>query len=206
MTDWTLPCDCCRKTIKKIKNASYNYDNYNLDDTPHEKHYKIWASSVASFSHYQNVFDKLDPQSKVGDLTIEELERQLEFKLNFKFGQYFHGQSGLKEIWLTPKKFTHCDIDYYVAGNIDGDEEGRLIELKTTWVTSKIKLEGLIERAKTQADIYAWVANYKEAKIIIKNLAKPELSIDVFHRTQPEQVEELLATYIEENRGQIKKY
>jgi len=206
MIDWTLPCDCCRQTIKKIKNDSNDYDNYNLDDTPHEKHYKIWASTVASFSHYKDRLDKLDPDSKVEDLTIKELENQLEMKLNLKFGKYFHGQAGYKEIWLTPKKFTYCDVDYYVSGNIDGEQDGKLIELKTTWVTSKAKIKPVVEKAKTQANIYAWMADYKEAKIIIKCLAKPELDIIVFHKTQPEQVEALFSTFIDENKNQIKQY
>lgn len=206
MGEWVLPCDCCKKTIKKIKNEIGTYESYNVDDTPHEKHFKIWASSVASFSQYPTMFERIDPKSKVGDLTVEQLDQQLEYKLNFKFGQYFHGQSGYEEIWLTPKKFSHLNIDYFVAGNIDGDDSGRLIELKTTWFTSKYKIQSVIDKAQTQADIYAWIGNFKEAKIIVKNLAKPSLSIETFYRPQPEQVEELLVTYIEENRSLIKKY
>ncbi len=206
MADWTLACDCCKETIKKIKNETNDYDNYNLDDTPHEKHYKIWASSVASFSHYKDRLEKLDPDSKVGDLTIKEFENQLDMKLNLKFGKYFHGQAGYKEIWLDPKKFTHHNVDYYVSGNIDGEEDGKLIEMKTTWVTSKVKIQSVIDKAKTQADIYAWIADYKEVKIIIKCLAKPDLDTIVYHKTQPTQVEALLGTFIEENKNQIKQY
>ena len=50
------------------------YETFNLDDTIHEKHYKIWASSVASFIHYPSAYEKLDPESKVGELTVSELE------------------------------------------------------------------------------------------------------------------------------------
>lgn len=206
VAEWILPCDCCRKTIKKIKNDSNDYDNYNLDDTPHEKHNKIWASTIASFSHYKEPFAKVDLDSKVGDLTLGELENQLEMKLNFKFGKYVHGLAGFKEIWLTPKKYTYCDVDYYVSGNIDGEEDGKLIELKTTWVTSKAKIQPVIEKARTQADIYAWMADYKEAKIIVKCLAKPELDTIIFHKTQSEQVESLFSTFIDENKEQIKQY
>lgn len=76
----------------------------------------------------------------------------------------------------------------------------------STWVSSKTKMQGVIERAKTQADIYAWIGEYKEAKIIVKNLGKPELDEDVFYHPDPTTVENKLITFIEEKKDQIKKY
>ncbi len=201
-----MPCDCCGKTIKKVRNEDYTYVNQNLDGTEHEKHYKIWIASVASFSHYSKSFQKVDPQTKVSELTIEELDKMLEFKLNLKFGQYFHGQSGYDEIWIPPKKFVHNGTDYYVSGNVDGVENKTLIELKTTWVTSKTKMGRVLERAQTQADLYSWAGNFEKAKIIIKNLAKPELDTTVEYRPNISDVESILSTYIEENKDSIKQY
>ena len=206
MGDWIIDCDCCNQKIKKIKNEDFTYSSQNLDGTEHEKHFKIWVATVASFLHFDKIFQKLDPEKKVGELTIGELETVLESKLNLKFGQYFHGQSGYKEIWLTPKKFIFDNVDYYVSGNVDGIEDGTLIELKTTWVSSQTKMQGVLERAQTQADIYAWAGDFKKAKIIVKNLAKPELDITTDYLPDPSHVEELLTTYIEENKDLIKKY
>lgn len=206
MGDWILDCDCCKQQIKKIKNQDFSYTSYNMDNTKHEKHLKIWVSPVASFFHYDKTFEKIDPKSKVGDLTIEELETILEFKLNLKFGQYYHGQSDFKEVWLSPKKFNYDNVDYFVSGNVDGIEDGILIELKTTWVSSKTKMQGVVNRAQTQADIYAWMGDFSEAKIIVKNLLKPELDITIAYRPDTSQVEEMLITYIDENKKDIKKY
>ncbi len=206
MTDWTLPCDCCKKTIKKIKNKDGIYENYNLDDTIHEKHYKIWASSVASFIHYPSRYEKLDPESKVADLTISELDSHLEEQLNWKFGTYFHGQSKYSELWLTPRKFHYSRVNYYVSGKIDGAEGSILIELKTTWHTAKYKIKSVIEKAKLQADIYAWIAGYEEAKIIIKNLANPDLDDMIPYRPNTSNIETHLINYIEKNIDLIKKY
>lgn len=206
MADWIVECDCCKKSIKKVKNQDFSYSNYNLDGSEHEKHLKIWVASIASFFHYDKTFEKIDPDSKVGDLTIGELETILDFKLNLKFGQYYHGSSGFKEIWLNPKKFHYDNIDYFVSGNIDGVENDVLIELKTTWVSSQTKMQGVIERAQTQADIYSWIADFKEAKIIVKNLAKPELDTTVAYRPNSSQVEEMIIAYIDENKKSIKKY
>lgn len=206
MGDWTMPCDCCGKTIKKIRNEDYTFTSQNFNGTQHEKHYKIWVASVASFAHYAEPFQKIDPQTKLSEMTMADLDTMLEFKLNLKFGQFFHGQSGFREIWLPPKKFVHNDIDYYISGNIDGVENGTLIELKTTWVSSKTKMEGVLERAQTQADLYAWVGNFEKAKIIIKNLAKPKLDTTVQYTPNTSNVESILATYIEENKDSIKQY
>ena len=206
MGDWILDCDCCKQQIKKIKNQDFSYTSYNMNDTEHEKHLKIWVSPVASFFHYDKIFEKIDPKSKVGDLTIEELDTMLEFKLNLKFGQYYHGQSDFKEVWLSPKKFNYENVDYFVSGNVDGIEDGILIELKTTWVSSKTKMQGVVDRAQTQADIYAWIGNFSEAKIIVKNLLKPELDTTIAYRPDTSQVEEMLTAYIDENKKDIKKY
>ena len=206
MSDWTTECDCCNETIKKIRNDDYTYSNCNLDDTPHTKHNKIWVASIASFSHYEKTFEKLDPDSKIGELTVKDLDNLLELKLNLKFGQYYHGQSDYKEIWLTPKGSHFENIDYFVSGKIDGVENDILIELKTTWVSSKTKMNGVIDRTQTQADIYSWMAGYKEVKIIVKNLAKPELDTVVNYRPDISKVESLLGTYIEENKEFIKQY
>lgn len=177
-----------------------------MDGTEHEKHFKIWAASVASFFHFDKPFVQLDMDKKIGELTIAELDSLLESKLNLKFGQYYHGQSGFKEVWLPPKKFTHNDVDYFVSGNVDGIEDGVLIELKTTWVSSQTKVEGVVERAQTQADIYAWMGDFKEVKIIVKNLSKPELGTTISYSPNPSTVEDILTTYIEENKDNIKKY
>ena len=206
MSDWTTECDCCNETIKKIRNDDYTYSNCNLDDTPHTKHNKIWVASIASFPHYEKTFEKLDPDSKIGELTVKDLDNLLELKLNLKFGQYYHGQTDYKEIWLTPKGSHFENIDYFVSGKIDGVENDILIELKTTWVSSKAKMNGVIDRAQTQADIYSWMAGYKEVKIIVKNLAKPELDTVVNYRPDISKVESLLGTYIEENKEFIKQY
>ena len=206
MGDWITNCDCCNQSIKKIKNEDYTYTSFNIDGTEHEKHFKIWPASVASFFHFDKLFVKLDPGKKVGELTIGELDSVIEFKLNLKFGQYYHGQSGLKEVWLTPKKFTYNDVDYFISGNVDGIDDGVMIEFKTTWVSSQTKMERVIERAQTQADIYSWIRDFKEAKIIVKNLAKPELDTTVTYTPNPSNVEEILRTYIDENKDSIKKY
>ncbi len=206
MGDWILDCDCCKQQIKKIKNQDFSYTNYNLDDTEHEKHLKVWVASVASFFHFDKTFKKLDPDSKVGGLTIEDLDSWIEFKLNLKFGQYYHGQSEFNEIWLPPKKFNHKGIDYFISGKVDGVEDDVLIELKTTWVSSKTKMQGVIEKAKTQSDIYAWIGNYKEAKIIVKNMVKPELDETVAYRPDTSRVEEMVAVYIDENKSSINRY
>jgi len=206
LPDWELDCDCCKKQIKKIKTDAGGYENYNLDNTIHEKHYKIWASSAASFMHYPSVYEKLDPESKVGELTISELTSFLEGTLNMKFGQYFHGQSGYDEVWLTPRKLTFNKVDYFVAGNVDAIVDDVLIELKTTWVTAKYKIQSVIDKAKIQADIYAWIGGFEEAKIIVKNLAKPKLDVTVSYRPDKSQVETNLINYIEENKQLIKKY
>lgn len=121
-------------------------------------------------------------------------------------GKYYHGQSGFKEIWLSPKKFPHDGVDYYVSGTVDGIEDGTLIELKTTWFSSKTKIQSVINRAQRQADIYSWMGGYKEAKIIIKNLSKPELDETVHYRPQTGDIEELLAAYIIKNKESIKMY
>lgn len=206
MSDWTLPCDCCKKTIKKIKNNTGTYENYNLDDTQHEKHYKIWASSVTSFIYYPSKYEKLDPDSQVADLTVLQLDAHLEEQLNLKFGEYFHGQSRYTELWLNPRKFHYFGVDYYVSGKIDGTEGSVLVELKTTWVTTKSKIKSVINKAKIQADIYSWIAGYEEAKIIIKNLAKPELDNIISYRPDPTNVENNLLNYIRHNQELIKKY
>ena len=67
-------------------------------------------------------------------------------------------------------------------------------------------MERVIERAQTQADIYSWIRDFKEAKIIVKNLAKPELDTTVTYTPNPSNVEEILRTYIDENKDSIKKY
>jgi hypothetical protein len=204
--DWIIDCDCCKQKIKKIKNQDFTYTSYNLDDTEHKKHLKVWVVSIASFFHFDKTFEKLDPESNVGNLTIGELDSMIEFKLNLKFGQYYHGQSEFNEIWLPPKKFNYEGIDYFISGNIDGVENDVLVELKTTWVSSKTKMQGVIERAKTQADIYAWIGGYKEAKIIVKNMVKPELDETVAYRPDTSQVEEMIIAYIDENKNSIKEY
>ena len=206
MTDWTLPCDCCKKTIKKIKNKDGSYDNYNLDNTLHEKHYKVWASSVASFIHYPTKYAALDPDSLVSNLIVSQLDIHLEEQLNLKFGAYFHGQSKYSELWLAPRKFRYSGTNYYVSGKIDGAEGSILIELKTTWHTAKYKMKSVIERAKLQADIYAWIAGYEEARIIIKNLAKPELDDKLYYKPDPTNVKDHLVNYIGNNPDLIKQY
>lgn len=206
MGDWMLYCDCCHKQIKKIRNPDGVFESFNLDDTFHEKHYKIWASSVASFAQYDSLLAPLDPTAKISDLTIEAFDNMLDMKINLKFGKYYHGQSGLKEIWLTPKKFIHHGINYYVSGNVDGIESETLIELKTTWVTSKTKMQPVIEKAQTQANIYAWIGGFKEAKIIIKNLAKSELDQTIQYIPDTSNIESLLVTYIDKNKERINKY
>ena len=206
MGDWITRCDCCSQTIKKIRNHDYTYSSYNSDDTPHAKHSKIWVASIASFSHYDKTFEKMNPDSKIGELTVKELENLIELKLNLKFGQYYHGQSDYKEVWLAPKKFEFNGADYYVSGRVDGVVDNVIIELKTTWVSSGTKMNGVVEKAKTQADIYAWMSGYKETKIIVKNLAKPELDLTVHYRPNVSGVEVLLNKYIEENKEFIKQY
>jgi len=206
LSGWELDCDCCKKRIKKIKTVAGEYENYNLDDTIHEKHYKIWAQSVASFLHYPLAYEKLNPESKIGELTVSELERFLEGKLNLKFGTYYHGQSEYDEVWLAPRKLTFDGIDYFIAGNIDGNVNGVLIELKTTWVTAKYKIQSVIDKAKIQADIYAWIGGFQKAEIIVKNLAKPKLSTTISYEPDTLDVKANLLNYIEKNKHLIKKY
>ena len=206
MGDWMLPCECCRRQIKKIRNADNVYESFNMDGSPHQKHYKVWASAVASFEHFGSSYAQPDPSSKVGDLTVEQLSRMMDTQINLKFGKYLHRESGFKEIWLTPRKFVHGGTDYYVSGTIDGIEGEKLVELKTTWYSSKAMIQSVIRRAETQADIYAWVAGYKEAKIIIMNIPKPELDQTVHHLTQPDRAEGLLAEYIQKNKDAINQY
>jgi len=84
-------CDCCKKqTVKKLESAGYV--TYNLDETPHEKHLKVWAVSVASAHHKIGEYEQNDPDEKIGEMTFAMLERHIENKLNMKFGSYYHGQ------------------------------------------------------------------------------------------------------------------
>ncbi len=209
MGDWIIPCDCCGQTIKKVKNPDgYAYSNQNQDGTPHQKHHKIWVTSVVSFLHYKEPFQKLDPDTNLGDLTVKDLDDLLDYKLNLRFGQYYHGQSGHGEIWLDPRRFDHGGVDYYVSGSIAGieDDDTTMVDLKTTWVSSKTRMAGVVEKARAQANLYAWVGGFTLARIVVKNLAKPALDVVVDHVPDTSGVEAALSRYVDHNKDAIKTY
>lgn len=205
MNQWHGVCDCCEQDLKIIRGDDGSTSRYNTDDTPHEKHPKIWVSKLASFELYGQTPEELDPDIKIGDMTYRQLEQMIESRINFKLGQYYHGQSGYKEKWLKPRRFTCQGVNYYVAGTIDGEENGRVVELKTTWAT-KARMDRIIEGAKIQADGYAWIAGYKEAKIIVKNLLRPELDDVALYVTRPGRIDDMLVRYVHANKNTIKRY
>ena len=73
-------------------------------------------------------------------------------------------------------------------------------------VTTKSKIKSVISKAKTQADIYSWIAGYEEVRIIIKNLANPKLDREISYQMTRSKVEENLIEYIIQNKDLIKKY
>ena len=206
--DWILDCECCNKRIKKILDTDTNkYENFDLDGMPHQKHYKIWASSVPSFMVH-GPKEQVDADASVNTLTIGQLDDRIHNKVAAMFGTWLHAQSGYTETWLKPRKFVYKGIDYYVAGNVDGEDKDkkRVIELKTTMGHKTQTIRGIIHKAEMQADIYSWIAGYTEARIIVKSMSRPAADAAEDYKPMPGRVEELLATYIDQNHQDINQY
>lgn len=198
-------CKCCLKPITTTW-TELGSQSFNLDGSEHEKHYRIWAVSVASFINNKLQFIKKDPEEIITNMTYGELEHIIESNIKLKLGTYYQSQTDLREEWLAPKLFTMNGINYYVGGVIDGREDGEVIELKTTW-TTKTKMQNVIDKAKTQADLYGWIDDsITEVKIKIVNLAKPNLSTTVHHRTEPGMVPDYLHRYVKDQKSAIKQY
>lgn len=206
MNDFQSNCKCCLKSVKVVY-GNDGSQSFNLDGSEHEKHFRIWAVSVASFINQKQPFLQRKPDELITDMTYSELEQIIESKIKLKLGTYYQSQTAYREEWLSPKPFEVDGITYYVGGVIDGKENGVTVELKTTWGTSKLKMKDVIDKAKTQADIYAWIDDsITEVKIDIVNLAKPALSTVVHYRTEPGHTPEYLHRYIKEQKNSIKQY
>lgn len=206
MGEFQSKCKCCLKSVKVVYDE-IGSKSFNLDGSEHEKHFRIWAVSVASFINQKTEFTERKPDELINDMTFEELKQLIDNQTKLKLGSYYHGQTSYREEWLSPKSLQVDNTIYYVGGVIDGKEEGKVVELKTTWVTNKSKIKNVIIKAQTQADIYAWIDNsISEVKIEVVNLAKPNLSTISHYRPEPGHVPEYLHRYIKEQKNSIKQY
>jgi len=112
-----------------------------------------------------------------------------------------------KEKWLKPKLFVYDETNYYISGNVDNLDGNIATELKTTWVTAKYKINQVVQRARTQADIYGWMDNsITKINIEVVNLAKPELNYVESYAPEVGHVPEILHNYIASNKHLIKGY
>lgn len=206
MGDFQSKCKCCLKPVKVIY-GNEGSKSYNLDGSEHQMHFRIWAVSVSSFINQKQSFIQRKPDELIADITFKELEQIIDSQIKLKMGTYYQSQTSYREEWLSPRPFEVNNITYYVGGVIDGKDNGEIVELKTTWVTKKSKIIDVINRAKTQADIYAWIDDtITEVKIDVVNFAKPDLSTVIHYRTEPGHTPEYLHRYIKEQKNSIKQY